>query len=171
MAFCSWPSSRSSSRADGRRTPEYLGKKIEAPKCLAILALLVQPTLTLGFAAVAILLPSALAARQFGTAWTFRNSLCLCSTASDNGSAFGGLSANTLWFNVSTGIALLLGGSPRYSLLAMAGALAAKKKATVFAGPFPPMARFSFPPAWSDPGRHLLQFFPALGSARWRNIF
>jgi K+-transporting ATPase ATPase A chain len=148
------------------RTPEYLGKKIEAREMrLAILALLVQPTLTLGFAAVAILLPSALA--SLGNSGPHGLSEILyayASTASDNGSAFGGLSANTLWFNVSTGIALLLGRFAHViPLLAMAGALAAKKKATVFAGTFPAHgALFVSLLLGVILVVTLLQFFPAL---------
>ena len=122
------------------RTPEYLGKKIEAGEMrLAILALLVQPTLTLGFAAVAVNLPNALA--SLGNSGPHGLSEILyayASTAADNGSTFGGLSANTLWFNVTTGIALLLGRFAHIiPLLAMAGALAQKKKAKTSAGTFP----------------------------------
>jgi K+-transporting ATPase ATPase A chain len=59
-------------------------------------------------------------------------------TASDNGSAFGGLNANTPWFNISTAVAMLAGrflhGVP---ILALAGALAAKTRAAPSAGTFP----------------------------------
>jgi K+-transporting ATPase ATPase A chain len=122
------------------RTPEYLGKKIEAYEIrLAILAILVQPVLTLGFAAAAANLPVALA--SLGNAGPHGLSEILyayASTSVDNGSAFGGLSANTLWFNLTTGSALFFG---RYAhaipVLAMAGALAKKKRAVASAGTFP----------------------------------
>jgi potassium-transporting ATPase potassium-binding subunit len=122
------------------RTPEYLGKKIESSEMrLALLALLIQPTLTLGFAAVAANLPAALA--SLGNAGPHGLSEILyayASTAADNGSAFGGLSANTLWYNVTTGIALLLGRFAHViPLLVMAGGLAAKKRAQASAGTFP----------------------------------
>ena len=92
------------------RTPEYLGKKIEAREMrLALLALLVQPALTLGFAAVAVNLPVAVASLGNSGPHGFSEILyAYASTASDNGSTFGGLSANTLWFNITTAVALLL---------------------------------------------------------------
>ncbi|MGO9389146.1 potassium-transporting ATPase subunit KdpA [Rhodoblastus sp.] len=122
------------------RTPEYLGKKIEAREMrLALLALLIQPTLALGFAAVAANLPTALA--SLGNAGPHGLSEILyayASTAADNGSAFGGLAANTPWYNVSTGIALLLGRFAHViPPLVMAGGLAAKKRAKASAGTFP----------------------------------
>jgi K+-transporting ATPase ATPase A chain len=122
------------------RTPEYLGKKIEAREMrLALLALLVQPALTLGFAAVAVNLPVAVASLGNSGPHGFSEILyAYASTASDNGSTFGGLSANTLWFNITTAVALLLGRFAHViPLLAMAGALAQKKKAKESAGTFP----------------------------------
>jgi K+-transporting ATPase ATPase A chain len=122
------------------RTPEYLGKKIESREMrLALLALLVQPALALGFAAVAANLPAARA--SLGNAGPHGLSEVLyayASTAADNGSAFAGLSANTLWFNITTGVVLLLGRFAHViPLLAMAGALAAKKRAKASVGTFP----------------------------------
>jgi potassium-transporting ATPase potassium-binding subunit len=148
------------------RTPEYLGKKIEAYEIrLAILAILVQPILTLGFAAAAANLPVALA--SLGNAGPHGLSEILyayASTSADNGSAFSGLSANTLWFNLTTGCALFFG---RYAhaipVLAMAGALAKKKKAGASAGTFP-----TYGPMFATLVLGvilivvLLEFFPAL---------
>jgi potassium-transporting ATPase potassium-binding subunit len=148
------------------RTPEYLGKKIEAYEIrLAILAILVQPVLTLGFAAAAANLPVALA--SLGNAGPHGLSEILyayASTSADNGSAFGGLSANTLWFNLTTGCALFFG---RYAhaipVLAMAGALAKKKRAGASAGTFP-----TYGPMFATLVLGvilivvLLEFFPAL---------
>jgi len=122
------------------RTPEYLGKRIEAREIrLAVLAILVQPVLTLGFAAVAVVLPVALA--SLGNSGPHGLSEVLyayASTAADNGSAFGGLSANTPWFNLTTGFTLFFGRfAHAVPILAMAGALARKRKTVESAGTFP----------------------------------
>ena len=122
------------------RTPEYLGKKIEAYEIrLAILAILVQPAFTLILAAVSANLPIALA--SLGNAGPHGLSEILyayASTAADNGSAFGGLSANTPWFNITTGLAMFFGRfAHAIPMLAMAGALAKKKRIGASAGTIP----------------------------------
>jgi potassium-transporting ATPase potassium-binding subunit len=122
------------------RTPEYLGKKIEAREMkFAILALFLAPALVLGFAAVSVSLKIALDSR--GNAGPHGLSELLyayASTASDNGSAFGGLSVNTIWFNTTTGIVMLLGRiASVIPIMAIAGSLAQKKKVGPSAGTFP----------------------------------
>ena len=119
------------------RTPEYLGKKIEAREMkFAILALFLAPALVLGFAAVSVSLKIAL--DSLGNAGPHGLSEILyayASTASDNGSAFGGLSVNTVWFNTTTGIVMLLGRiGGVIPIMAIAGSLAQKKKVRLSAG-------------------------------------
>ena len=122
------------------RTPEFLGKKIGATemKC-AVLAVLILPVAILGFAAVSAMLPTAVA--SIGTPGPHGLSEILyafTSAAGNNGSAFGGLSGNTLWYNTTLAIAMLAG---RFAfvvpVLAMAGALAARVKTPPSAGTFP----------------------------------
>lgn len=122
------------------RTPELLGKKIESREMkYAMLAVLILPLAILGFTSVSAILPSALA--SIGTAGPHGLSEILyayTSAAGNNGSAFGGLSANTLWYNSTLGTAMLLG---RFAyivpVLAMAGSLAAKTTIRPSAGTFP----------------------------------
>ncbi|WP_234187793.1 potassium-transporting ATPase subunit KdpA [Shinella sp. NM-101] len=122
------------------RTPEFLGKKIEGREMkYAMLAVLVLPLAILGFTAVSAMLPFAVA--SIGTPGPHGLSEILyafTSTAGNNGSAFGGLSGNTVWYNTTLGIAMLLG---RFAyvvpVMAIAGALAAKVKAPPSAGTFP----------------------------------
>jgi K+-transporting ATPase ATPase A chain len=122
------------------RTPEYLGKKIEAREIkFAMLSLLLLPGLVLGFTAISVSLRVAL--DSLGNAGPHGLSEILyayASTAADNGSAFGGLAVNTPWFNTTTGIVLLLGriGSV-VPIMAIAGSLARKKKIRASAGTFP----------------------------------
>ena len=122
------------------RTPEFLGKKIEGRemKC-AMLAVLILPVAILGFSAVSAMLPMAVA--SIGTAGPHGLSEILyayTSAAGNNGSAFGGLSGNTLWYNTTLGIAMLLG---RFAyiipVMAIAGSLAAKVKVPASNGTFP----------------------------------
>jgi potassium-transporting ATPase potassium-binding subunit len=122
------------------RTPEYLGKKIEAREIkLAMLSLLLTPSLVLGFAAISVGLKIAL--DSLGNAGPHGLSEILyayASTASDNGSAFAGLAVNTPWFNTTTGIAMLLGRiGGVVPIMAIAGSLARKKKIGASAGTFP----------------------------------
>ena len=122
------------------RTPEFLGKKIEAREMkFAMLAVLVLPLAVLGFTAVSAMLPLAVA--SIGTAGPHGLSEILyayTSAAGNNGSAFGGLSGNTPWYNTTLGLAMLLG---RFAyvvpVMAIAGSLAAKVKAPGSAGTFP----------------------------------
>jgi K+-transporting ATPase ATPase A chain len=122
------------------RTPEFLGKKIEGREMkYAMLAVLVLPLAILGFTAVSAMLPFAVA--SVGTAGPHGLSEILyayTSAAANNGSAFGGLTGNTPWYNTTLGIAMLLG---RFAyvvpVMAIAGSLAAKVKAPPSSGTFP----------------------------------
>ncbi|MGF9694619.1 potassium-transporting ATPase subunit KdpA [Rhizobium sp. 0TCS1.26] len=122
------------------RTPEFLGKKIEGREMkFAMLAVLILPLVILGFTAVSALLPVAVA--SVGTAGPHGLSEILyayTSAAGNNGSAFGGLTGNTLWYNTTLGIAMLLG---RFGyvvpVMAIAGSLAAKIKVPNSSGTFP----------------------------------
>ncbi len=122
------------------RTPELLGKKIESREMkYAMLAVLILPLAILGFTAVSAMLPFAVA--SVGTAGPHGLSEILygfTSAAGNNGSAFGGLTANTPWYNTTLGIAMLLG---RFAyvvpVLAIAGSLVAKTRGTASAGTFP----------------------------------
>ncbi|MGE6741390.1 potassium-transporting ATPase subunit KdpA [Allorhizobium pseudoryzae] len=122
------------------RTPEFLGKKIEGREMkFAMLAVLILPLVILGFTAISAVLPFAVA--SVGTAGPHGLSEILyafTSAAGNNGSAFGGLTGNTVWYNTTLGIAMLLG---RFAyvvpVMAIAGSLAAKVKAPASAGTFP----------------------------------
>jgi potassium-transporting ATPase potassium-binding subunit len=122
------------------RTPEFLGKKIEGREMkYAMLAVLVLPLAILGFTAVSAMLPFAVA--SVGTAGPHGLSEILyafTSAAGNNGSAFGGLTGNTTWYNTTLGIAMLLG---RFAyvvpVMAIAGSLAAKVKVPPSSGTFP----------------------------------
>ncbi|ESY88450.1 ATPase [Mesorhizobium sp. LNHC220B00] len=122
------------------RTPEYLGKKIEAKEVkMAMLAILCLPLAMLIFTAIAVVLPSAVASIANGGPHGFSEILyAYTSAAANNGSAFGGLSGNTPWYNITLGIGMLMG---RFLViipaLAIAGALAAKKTVSASAGTFP----------------------------------
>jgi potassium-transporting ATPase potassium-binding subunit len=118
------------------RTPEYLGKKIEAFEMkMASVAILLPPLVVLVGAAIAVLVEPGKAGVANPGAHGFSEILYAFSSAgNNNGSAFGGLSANTPFYNIALGFAMLIS---RYWLiipvLAVAGSLAAKK--TVPAGP------------------------------------
>lgn len=122
------------------RTPEYLGKKVEAREMkLAMLALLILPTAILGFSAVAAVLPAALSSlANAGPHGLSEILYAYSSAAGNNGSAFAGLSANTPWFNTTLGIAMILG---RFAyvipVMALAGSIAAKTKVPASRGTFP----------------------------------
>ena len=150
------------------RTPEYLGKKVEAREVkLALLAVLILPLCILGFTAVAAILPEALKglAAPSGTPHGLSEILyAYSSAAGNNGSAFAGLTANAPWWDATLGITMMLG---RFAylvpVLAIAGAVAAKPKLQPTAGTLP-----------TDNGLFIglligvililggLQFFPAL---------
>jgi K+-transporting ATPase ATPase A chain len=122
------------------RTPEYVGKKIEAKEVkMAMLAILCLPLAILGFTAAATVLPFATASIANPGPHGFSEILyAYTSATANNGSAFGGLSGNTLWYNITLGIAMLMG---RFLVivpaLAIAGSLAAKKTVPASAGTFP----------------------------------
>jgi len=122
------------------RTPEYLGKKIEAKEVkMAMLAILCLPLAMLIFTAIAVVLPSAVASIGNAGPHGFSEVLyAYTSAAANNGSAFGGLSGNTPWYNITLGIGMLMG---RFLViipaLAIAGSLVAKKTVPASAGTFP----------------------------------
>jgi K+-transporting ATPase ATPase A chain len=122
------------------RTPEYLGKKIESREMkLAMFAVLIYPLVVLGFSAASVMLKStADALGNSGPHGLSEVIYAFASTNANNGSAFAGLSGNTPWFNTTLGLAMLFG---RFCyvipVLALAGSLAAKKKAPASAGTFP----------------------------------
>jgi K+-transporting ATPase ATPase A chain len=114
------------------RTPEYLGKKIESKEVrLAALAILILPATILGFTAISVLAPAGLAGPLNPTSHGFSEILyAFSSQTGNNGSAFAGLTGNTVYYNTTGGIAMWLG---RFifviPILALAGALAGKKVA------------------------------------------
>lgn len=122
------------------RTPEYLGKKIEAKEVkMAMLAVLCLPFGMLIFTAISVVLPSAVAAVGNSGPHGFSEILyAYSSAAANNGSAFGGLSANTPWYNITLGVVMLIG---RFLVivpaLAIAGSLITKKTVPASAGTFP----------------------------------
>lgn len=122
------------------RTPEYLGKKIEAREVkLSVIAFLVMPLGVLGFAALSAVLPVSLASLQDAGPHGLSEILYAYSSATgNNGSAFAGFAANVPYHNTLQGIAMLLG---RFvfivPMLAVAGSLAAKKTVPASAGTFP----------------------------------
>ena len=122
------------------RTPEYLGKKIEVHEMkLTSIAILVTPILVLAGTAIAVMAGAGRAGIANPGPHGFSEILyALSSAANNNGSAFAGLSANTPFYNTLLGIAMWLG---RFGVivpvLAIAGALAAKKRLPVTAGTMP----------------------------------
>jgi len=122
------------------RTPEYLGKKIEAREIqFAMLVVLVVPLSVLGFSAAAAVLPEALASLlNKGPHGLSEILYAYTSATGNNGSAFGGLSANTPWWNTTLGLAMLLGRFvPAVAVLAVAGALVAKPRLAPSVGTLP----------------------------------
>jgi K+-transporting ATPase ATPase A chain len=122
------------------RTPEYLGKKIEAREVqFAMLASLAAPAITLGFTAIAAVLPAGLAGREATGPHGLSEILyAYTSAAATNGSALAGLSANSLFYNLTLALAMALG---RFAVivpvLALAGALAAKPRLELSVGAMP----------------------------------
>jgi K+-transporting ATPase ATPase A chain len=123
------------------RTPEYLGKKIEAYDVkMAMLYVLIFPLIILVFAAISVLSP------QMGLNSLNNNGphgldevlYAFTSAAGNNGSAFAGLNANTHWYNISLGLTMLMGRFLMIvPMLAMAGNLAQKKSVPPSPGTFP----------------------------------
>jgi potassium-transporting ATPase potassium-binding subunit len=122
------------------RTPEYVGKKIEAKEVkMAMLAILVLPLMYLGWTAVAMLVPSAVSAMNNPGPHGFTEVLyAYTSQTGNNGSAFAGLSANTVFYNLTGAIAMFVG---RFWMIiptmAIAGSLVTKKTVPASAGTFP----------------------------------
>jgi K+-transporting ATPase ATPase A chain len=122
------------------RTPEYVGKKIEAKEVkMAMLAILVLPLMYLGWTAVGIVNPQALPQLNNAGPHGFSEMLYLyTSSTGNNGSAFAGISANTMFFNITGAVAMFVG---RFFMIipamAIAGALAEKKSIPPSTGTFP----------------------------------
>jgi potassium-transporting ATPase potassium-binding subunit len=122
------------------RTPEYLGKKIEAFDVkMAVLSILVSSVTILVFSAIAIITKAGTSSiSNAGPHGLTQILYAYTSSTGNNGSAFAGLNANTLWYNITTGIAMFLG---RFftviPVLAIAGSLAAKKHVPQSLGTFP----------------------------------
>jgi len=122
------------------RTPEYVGKKIEAKEVkMAMLAILVLPLMYLGWTAVAVVYPPAVASMANPGPHGFTEVLyAYVSQTGNNGSAFAGLNGNTLFYNLTGAVAMFIG---RFWMIipamAIAGSLALKKSVPPSAGTFP----------------------------------
>jgi K+-transporting ATPase ATPase A chain len=122
------------------RTPEYLGKKIESKEVkMAMLAILILPFSILGFTALASVLPAGLAGLNNNGPHGFSEMLyAYTSTTANNGSAFAGISANTMFYDSTLGFAMLMGRFLMIiPMLAVAGSLVGKKIVPLSAGTFP----------------------------------
>src|SRR5712671_4417237 len=122
------------------RTPEYVGKKIEAKEVkMAMLAILVLPLMYLGWTAVGVVVKPAVAATNNPGPHGFTEVLyAFVSQTGNNGSAFGGITANTMFFNITGAVAMFIG---RFWMIipamAIAGSLAPKKSIPPSLGTFP----------------------------------
>jgi K+-transporting ATPase ATPase A chain len=122
------------------RTPEYLGKKIEAKEVkMSMLAILMLPLGMLCFTAAAVVLPFGVSSMANAGPHGFSEALYLyTSQTGNNGSAFAGITGNTLWYNTTGGLDMLIG---RYfiiiPMMAVAGSLVAKKIVPASSGTFP----------------------------------
>jgi K+-transporting ATPase ATPase A chain len=122
------------------RTPEYLGKKIQAAEMkMVVLYVLAMPVALLGFAAASVLLKTALGSlNNPGPHGLSEILYAFASTSNNNGSAFAGLTTSTQWYDTTLGIAMLIG---RFFLivpvLAIAGSMGRKKQLPATAGTFP----------------------------------
>jgi K+-transporting ATPase ATPase A chain len=122
------------------RTPEYLGKKLEAKEVkMAMLGILILPMCMLGFTAVAVVINAGTSSLANAGPHGFSEALyAYVSATGNNGSAFAGLSANTPFWNSTLGLAMFIGRFLMIvPMLAIAGSLAAKKIVPVSAGTFP----------------------------------
>ncbi len=122
------------------RSPEYMGKKIEALDVkLSMIGIMVPSMVILIFSSVAVLLPSALASRaNLGPHGLSEILYAFSSGAGNNGSAFAGLNANTVFYNVCISMAMLIGRfSVIFPVLALASSLAGKKTIPASEGTFP----------------------------------
>jgi len=122
------------------RTPEYLGKKVQAAEMkLVVIYLVIAPVAILCFSAISVALGSARGSiLNPGPHGLTEVTYAFTSAANNNGSAFGGLAGNTDWFNTTLGLSMLLG---RFFLivpvLAIAGSLVRKQRTPATAGTFP----------------------------------
>jgi K+-transporting ATPase ATPase A chain len=122
------------------RTPEYVGKKIEVREVkMAMLAILILPLMMLGWSAVALLYPPAVASMANGGPHGFSEVLyAFTSQTANNGSAFAGLTGNTFFYNLTGAVAMFFG---RFWMIvpamAIAGAVAQKKIVAASSGTFP----------------------------------
>jgi K+-transporting ATPase ATPase A chain len=122
------------------RTPEYVGKKIEAREVkMAMLAILVLPLMYLGWTAVAVVYPTAVASMANAGPHGFTEVLyAYTSQTGNNGSAFAGLTGNIFFYNITGAVAMFVG---RFFMIvpamAMAGSLAGKKSIPPSAGTLP----------------------------------
>ena len=122
------------------RTPEYVGKKIEAKEVkMAMLAILILPLMYLGWTAVAVVIPTAVASMANPGPHGFTEVLyAYTSQTGNNGSAFAGLTGNILFYNLTGAVAMFIG---RFWMIipamAIAGSLAEKKSVPPSAGTFP----------------------------------
>ncbi|HJQ57513.1 MAG TPA: potassium-transporting ATPase subunit KdpA [Vineibacter sp.] len=122
------------------RTPEYVGKKIEARDVkMTMLAILCVPLVILGFTALATVVPAGLAGPANAGPHGFAEILyAFTSAGGNNGSAFGGLTGNTLFYNSTLAVTMAVG---RFAMivpmLAVAGSLAAKRRTAASVGTFP----------------------------------
>jgi K+-transporting ATPase ATPase A chain len=122
------------------RTPEYVGKKLESREVkMAMLAILALPMSALGFTAIATIAPAGLAGPANAGPHGFSEILyAFTSMTANNGSAFAGLTGNTLFYNLTGAAAMMIG---RFAIivpvLAIAGSLAAKKIVPASSGTFP----------------------------------
>jgi potassium-transporting ATPase potassium-binding subunit len=122
------------------RTPEYLGKKIQASEMKLVVLYLLLPAVTiLCFAGAAVVIKTALASRlNDGPHGLTEIVYAYTSAFNNNGSAFGGLAANTQWFDTTLGITMLVGRlAAMVPVLAIAGSLGRKQHVPATAGTFP----------------------------------
>jgi K+-transporting ATPase ATPase A chain len=121
------------------RTPEYLGKKIQAAEMkLVAIYILLPAVFILGFGAAAVLIHTALASRLNGGPHGLTEIVYAYTQGfNNNGSAFGGLTANTYWYDTTIGIVMLFGRiATMIPVLAIAGSLGRKQPTPATAGTF-----------------------------------
>jgi K+-transporting ATPase ATPase A chain len=122
------------------RTPEYLGKKIQAPEMkLVVLYIIFVPLVILAFTGASVVMKQALASlANDGPHGLTEITYAFTSQANNNGSAFGGLTGDTQWYNITGALSMLVG---RFFLmipvLAIAGSLGRKQPVPPSAGTFP----------------------------------
>jgi K+-transporting ATPase ATPase A chain len=122
------------------RTPEYLGKKIQAPEMKLVVIYILLPAITiLTLAGASVVIHTALNSRlNEGPHGLSEVVYAFTSSFNNNGSAFGGLTANTLWYDSMLGITMLIGRLvAMVAVLGIAGSLARKQPVPATAGTFP----------------------------------